>query len=119
MRIQYSGLDIDLLRACTVEGGSHDHLVFDKNSASGIGTNVAQPVHLVADSGRTQEICALKIWRARSSLNFASLDLELTAITALEKERFGQLADNMMTFFATSHRGWQRLWSEIQPTLAT
>jgi hypothetical protein len=97
MRIQYNGLDIDLLPACTVEGGSHDHMVFDKNSAGGIGTNVAQHVHLVANSGRTQEICALKIWRARGSLNFPSFYLELTAIAALEKERFGQLADNVMT----------------------
>jgi hypothetical protein len=96
MRIQYKGIDIDLLPACTAEGVSHDHIVFDKNSARGIGTNVAQHAHL-ANSGRTQEICALKIWRARSSLDFPSLYLELTAIAALEKERFGQLADNVMT----------------------
>ncbi len=97
MRIQYQGIDIDVLPACSVEGGSHDHIVFDKNSVNGIGTNVARHVHLVANSRRTQEICALKIWRSRASLDFPSLYLELTALAALEKERFGQLADNVMT----------------------
>jgi hypothetical protein len=97
MRIQVQGIDIDLLPACTVEGGDHDHIVFAKSSVKGIGTNVARHVHLVANSRRTQEICALKVWRSRASLDFPSLYLELTALAALEKERFGQLADNVMT----------------------
>jgi hypothetical protein len=96
LRIQSSGLDIDLLPACQMEGGRHDQMVFDKNGRAGIGTDVAQHVHLVASSRRTQEICALKIWRAQSSLDFPSFYLELTALAALEKQRFGQLADNVM-----------------------
>lgn len=96
MRIQSNGLDIDLLPACQMDGSSHDHMVFDKSAKAGIGTNVSRHVHLVANSRRTQEICALKIWRAQSSLDFPSLYLELTALAALEKQRFGQLADNVM-----------------------
>ena len=45
MRIQYNGLDIDLLPACTVDGGSHDHMVFDKNSASGIALYTVLGAH--------------------------------------------------------------------------
>jgi hypothetical protein len=50
----------------------------------------------VANSGRQQEICALKIWRERNSLDFPSLYLEMTVLHALESERFGQLADNVL-----------------------
>jgi hypothetical protein len=61
-----------------------------------VKTDVAQHVHLVANSGRQQEICALKIWRERSGLDFPSFYLELTVLHALETERFGQLSDNVL-----------------------
>jgi hypothetical protein len=51
---------------------------------------------LIANSGRQQEICALKIWRERMSLDFPSLYLELVVLRALGSERFGQLADNIL-----------------------
>ena len=62
-------------------------------------TDVTRHVHLIANSGRQQEICALKIWRERMSLDFASLHLELTVLRALGSERFGQLADNILAVF--------------------
>ena len=68
-------------------------------------TDVAQHVHLVANSGRQQEICAFKIWRERMSLDFPSLYLELTVLHALEAERFGQLAENILAVLRyLSHR---------------
>jgi glutamate/tyrosine decarboxylase-like PLP-dependent enzyme len=57
---------------------------------------VARHVHLVANSGRQQEICAFKIWRERMSLDFPSLYLELTVLRALGSEHFGQLAENIL-----------------------
>jgi hypothetical protein len=52
-------------------------------------------VHLVGNSGRQQEICAVKIWRERNGLEFPSFLVELATLRALEGERFGQLAENV------------------------
>lgn len=96
MQVRSNGVGVDLIPAFRESGNIGDTL-YNKESDDGIRTNVAQHVHLIASSGRAQEIRALKIWRECNSLNFPSLYLELTAIRALERERFGQLADNVMT----------------------
>ncbi len=89
------GLWVDLIPAYREEKGPGD-VLFDKKTGAEVHTDVAQHVHLVANSGRQQEICALKIWRERRSLEFPSLYLELTVLKALETERFGQLAENIL-----------------------
>ena len=95
IQLQQHGLLVDLIPARCV-GGSGGNLLFNKRSGQIVETDVAQHVHLVGNSGRQQEICALKIWRERNSLDFPSLYLEMTVLKALETERFGQLADNVL-----------------------
>ncbi|HLZ42295.1 MAG TPA: hypothetical protein VKQ11_15110 [Candidatus Sulfotelmatobacter sp.] len=96
VQVQCKGIWIDLIPACRGQG-SASNLLFNKKLDDTVSTDVAQHIHLIANSGRQQEICALKIWRARQSLDFPSLYLELTVLRALENERFGQLADNVLT----------------------
>ena len=96
VQVQCKGLSVDLIPACR-DRGSSGNLLFNKKLDDAVATDVAQHVHLIANSGRQQEICALKIWRARQGLDFPSLYLELTVLRALEDERFGQLADNVLT----------------------
>lgn len=96
VQVQSKGLWLDLIPACRGRGSS-GNLLFNKKLDGAVATDVAQHVHLIANSGRQQEICALKIWRARQALDFPSLYLELTVLRALEGERFGQLADNFLT----------------------
>ena len=62
-----------------------------------VHTDLTQHVHLVGNSGRQQEICALKIWRERNKLEFPSLYLELTVLKALESEAYGKLPHNLLT----------------------
>lgn len=95
IQLAQHGLVVDLIPACS--GRSGRNLLFNKRSGQIVETDVAQHVHLVGNSGRQQEICALKIWRERNSLDFPSLYLEMTVLKALETERFGQLADNVLT----------------------
>ena len=71
------------------------NILFNKRSGETVHTDLAQHVHLVGNSGRQQEICALKIWRERNRLEFPSFLLELMTLRALEGERFGQLAENI------------------------
>ena len=93
IQVKSKGLLVDLIPA------SHDsagNILFNKRTGVEVRTDLAQHVHLIANSGRQQEICALKIWRERRGLDFPSLYLELTVMRALEAERFGQLADNVL-----------------------
>jgi hypothetical protein len=94
MRLKHKGLLVDLIPACR-EHAAHRSLLFNKRTGKQVHTDLAQHVHLVANSGRQQEICALKIWRERCSLDFPSMHLELTVLQCLGSERFGQLADNI------------------------
>lgn len=94
IQVERNGLFVDVIPACCDRGGN---LLFNKRSGQIVETDVAQHVHLVANSGRQQEICALKIWRERNGLDFPSLYLEMAVLKALEAERFGQLAENVLT----------------------
>jgi hypothetical protein len=102
MQVESYGMHLDLLPAW--RSGS-DEILYHKEPGRPVKTNVAQHVHLITNSGRAQEICALKIWRERHMLEFPSFHLELVALKALEGERFGQLADNVFTVlrYLSSH----------------
>ncbi len=98
IRLQIAGISVDLIPACRDRETSGTEL-FNKRSGEAVHTDVTRHVHLIANSGRQQEICALKIWRERMSLEFPSLYLELMVLRALGSERFGQLADNILAVF--------------------
>jgi len=93
IQLKNKGLAVDLIPVCREGSGN---VLFNKRSGREVRTDVAQHVHLVSNSGRQQEICALKIWRERNELDFPSLYLELAVLRALETERFGQLAENVL-----------------------
>ena len=92
------GLWVDLIPAYR-DHGIYGNILFNKKTGETVHTDVAKHVHLVANSGRQQEISAVKIWRERNRLDFPSLCLELTVLRALEGEPFGQLAENVITVF--------------------
>ena len=95
IRLRSKGLNVDLIPACRDRESSR-HALFNKRSGKTVHTDITRHVHLVASSGRQQEICAFKIWRERISLDFPSLYLECTVLRALGTERYGQLADNIL-----------------------
>lgn len=92
------GFWVDLIPAYR-DHGIYGNILFNKKTGSTVHTDVAKHIHLVANSGRQQEISAIKIWRERNRLDFPSLYLELTVLRALEGEPFGQLAENILTVF--------------------
>ncbi len=96
IQLEHHGLKIDLVPAYQDHNGL-GNILFFKSTGQELHTNVVKHIHLVANSGRQQEICALKIWRERQSLDFPSFYLEMTVLQALEGERFGQLAENVIT----------------------
>ena len=95
LQVVRNGARVDLLPAWPVS--DTDQILYHREPGNPFRTRVAQNVHLIAKSGRTQEICALKIWRERHRLDFPSFYLELVTLRALEHERYGQLAENVFT----------------------
>jgi hypothetical protein len=95
VEVRRGSLRVDLILA--YREGNAGHLLFNKKTGMAVRTNVNDHIHLVANSGRQQEICALKIWRERNDLIFPSFFLELVVLRALHGERFGQLAENVTT----------------------
>jgi hypothetical protein len=93
IQVEQKDFRIDLIPACREHGRN---VLFNKKTGSSVSTDVAQHVHLVANSGRQQEICAIKIWRERNGLYFPSFCLELAVLRALEHELFGHLADDLV-----------------------
>jgi hypothetical protein len=92
------GFWVDLVPAYR-DHGIYGNILFNKKTGATVHTDVAKHIHLVANSGRQQEISAIKIWRERNQLDFPSLYLELTVLRALEGEPFGQLAENVLSVF--------------------
>ncbi len=93
MQVESKGLRVDLIPAWKSDAG--EQILYHREPVGTLRTNVAQHVHLIVNSGRAQEICALKIWRERHELDFPSFYLELATLLALEGQRFGQLAENV------------------------
>lgn len=93
MQVESKGLKVDVIPMYRDKVGCWLH---NKRSETPVRTDLARHVQLMASSGRTQEICAAKIWRERNGLTFPSLYLELTVLKALEAQRFGQLSDNVL-----------------------
>lgn len=116
IRLQNKKLNVDLIPARRDGAGN---LLFNKRTGENVHTDMARHVQLVGSSGRQQEICALKIWRERMAVEFPSLYLELTVLRALEGERFGQLADNVLACCAISLDVLKRRWCAIRLTTKT
>jgi len=72
IQLEIKGHKVDLIPACRDRESSGNGL-FNKRAGTAVHTDLAQHVHLVGNSGRQQEICAVKIWRERSGLDFPSL----------------------------------------------
>lgn len=100
IRVQSNGVNVDLVPGRKQQGNTEDHTLYRRKKNSWVQTNVAQHIRLIGNSGRTEEIRALKIWRERNRLDFPSFYLELTTLDALRYSRDQSLAN--------------RVWSVLQ-----
>ncbi|HEY9158788.1 hypothetical protein [Candidatus Binatus sp.] len=55
MQVQCKGLGVDLIPACR-DRGSSGNLLYNKKLDDAVSTDVAQHIHLIANSGRQQEV---------------------------------------------------------------
>ncbi|MBN2537867.1 hypothetical protein JXB37_06285 [candidate division WOR-3 bacterium] len=94
--IQYHGLLVDLLLARQDWGGSGNHTVFETERERETSTNFETHERLVRESGRTEDIRALKIWRNLRGLRFPSFYLELVVLDALRHRAHNQPGANLL-----------------------
>lgn len=76
VRINLSGLQVDVTPARKQTGATNDHWVYLSKSNTRQQTNVQKHITDISRSGRTNEIKILKIWRELNQLDFPSVYLE-------------------------------------------
>jgi len=100
IRVEFEALKVDLVPGRKQPGDGGDHSLYRRKKDSWVQTNVARHVRLIADSSRTAEIRALKIWRERNFLDLPSFYLELAVLEALYKRPAAALAENVLAALA-------------------
>lgn len=90
-----NGYKIDLVPGRRQSSNGNDHSLWKDRSKTWTKTNIRTHIGLVANSGRTEEIRAVKIWRSLHGVEFPSIYLELAVIEALRNARVGNVASNL------------------------
>ncbi|MGX1742124.1 nucleotidyltransferase [Bosea sp. NPDC055353] len=98
--VRVDGHDVDLVPARRQDGQSQDHSLYRNRRGGWTKTNIATHINLVGNSGRTEEIRILKLWRNQKGLHIPSFYLELLAIDALYDKRAGDVGRNVMAALA-------------------
>lgn len=94
--ITYNGSKIDLVPARIQAGYQNYHSLYRSKKDSWTQTNVSLQIDKVKNSGRVNEIRAVKIWRNLHSLDFPSFFLEMMVIDALYQRSTTTLAENVI-----------------------
>jgi hypothetical protein len=97
VRINLSGLQVDITPARKQPGGMNDHWLYISKLDTWRQTNIQKHINDVSQSGRTKEIRLLKIWRELNQLDFASIYLEYLLIDNIllyKSKEASSLADN-------------------------
>lgn len=76
VRINLSGLEVDITPARKQDGNTNYHNLYISKSDSWTQTNIQKHITDISQSGRTNEIKVLKIWRELHQIDFPSIYLE-------------------------------------------
>ncbi|MFA4826992.1 MAG: nucleotidyltransferase [Candidatus Shapirobacteria bacterium] len=76
IRINLSGLEIDVTPARKQPGNTNDHSLFVSKQGTWKKTNIQKHITDISQSGRINEIKLVKIWRELNKLDFPSIYLE-------------------------------------------
>jgi hypothetical protein len=102
------GLTVDLVPGRVQSGHRVWHSLYRRKAKSWVQTNVDEQIRFVRDSGRTQHIRAMKLWRRHHRVPIASFALELAVISACRNLR-GGLENTLLECFRTFAQGFDRM----------
>lgn len=98
--ITHNGVEMDLVPGIKYAGNTNDHWLYvSKSGRERTKTNVDQHINIIKNSGRIDEIRAIKIWAQNHGLDFGSIYLELAVMDALSGYGFNNLSSNVRTVF--------------------
>ncbi|MNI02603.1 hypothetical protein D3C73_554860 [compost metagenome] len=97
--IKYNGLDIDLVPGKKQKGNTNYHNLYKNKTGTWTQTNVKNHINIVSESGRCDEIRAIKIWRQLNNIDFPSIYLELSVLEALKHLNKNQCSSNVWKVF--------------------
>ncbi len=98
--IVHSGVKMDLVPGIKYSGNTNDHWLYvSKSGRERTKTNVEQHINIIQNSGRIDEIRAIKIWTQNHNLDFGSIYLELAVLDALSGHNFNNLSSNVRSVF--------------------
>lgn len=92
--VKVQGIKIDLV-AGKKQSFGNDHSLYKNKKDSWVKTNIKTHINLISQSGRTEEIKAIKIWRDCYGLSFPSFNLEMAVLSALNGKLIGDLSNNV------------------------
>lgn len=94
--VTYNGKKVDLVPAKRQSQYGGDHSLYKRKSDSWTKTNIDKHISMVNQSGRRNEIVALKVWRENHGLAFPSILLETLTIDALGGRSTTTTANNVL-----------------------
>jgi hypothetical protein len=99
INIKVNGISVDLVPGKRQNSNSLDYSICRRKADTWTKTNVFIHAKWILQSGRTDEIRIIKLWRDQKGLEFPSFYLELTVIRALHQAPSGALAQNVWKVF--------------------
>lgn len=116
-RVEISGLNIDVTAGIKISGYQNYHWLYRSRDGSKKQTNAKMHIDDVSNSGRTNEIKLLKIWRELNKLEFPSIYLEYLMIKKILLNRstdINSLSNNVSyTFTELARDSGNPLYSKI------
>jgi len=98
VRINLNGLEVDITPARKQPGSTNDHWLYVSKSDTRKQTNIQKHITDILQSGRTNEIKILKIWRELHQLDFPSIYLEYLLVNNIllnKSKDTNSLGDNV------------------------
>jgi hypothetical protein len=95
--LDHNDLSVDLTPGKKQAGNTNYHSIFRSKAQTWTQTNIEAHIDLVKQSGRIDEIRAIKIWRNLHQIEFPSFYLELIVLEALHGRSKDQLAANVLS----------------------
>jgi hypothetical protein len=83
----FNSLDVDITPARKQSGNTNNHSLWISKLSTWKQTNIQIHINEVSESGRTDEIKLLKIWRELNNLDFPSIYLEYLLINNILKNK--------------------------------
>lgn len=93
--LNFKGNKIDLVPAKRQSQYGNDHSIYRSKADTWTKTNIDTHISKVHNSGRINEIIALKIWRENHQLEWPSIYLETFVIDNLKGRALSDLSDNI------------------------